>query len=188
MIETGIIVNGHGDFNSLKARFMGACRILKTDGPRGHTASIQEIVTNSYKQISMLLDDKCKYIILMIDFEMRTVDYDEFVLNLKREFCNAYKDCHLNVAVPNRMIENWYLADITFLSQQKAFLKKNIKQNNYEGKHGKNELKKCFKKGTAYSETTHGQELFKSLRFEVARHNSPSFNRFLLLVEGNFDN
>ena len=114
MSNTGIIVDGRGDFHSLKTRFTGTCKILKTDGPRGHTTSIVDIVSGSIKQISMLSDCGYQAIVVMVDFEMRNKDYDKFVKFLSNEFARTYNKCKVDVAVPNRMIENWYLADIGY--------------------------------------------------------------------------
>ena len=81
------------------------------------------------------------------------------------------------------MIENWYLSDIEHLSRNKAYIRDGLKQKNYEGMNGKNEIKKCMKKGVSYSETRHGPELFGLLRFNIARQNSVSFDIFLKLIE-----
>jgi 5S rRNA maturation endonuclease (ribonuclease M5) len=183
MGKIGVIVDGPGDYNSLRTRFTGNCRILKTDGPRGHTVSISDIVNSSRKQVSMLRDYACEKVVVLVDFEMRGDDYAEFVTNLRHTFTSHYIDCHVDVAVPNRMIENWYLADIEHLSRQKTFLKNNLRQKNYEGLNGKEELKKCFASGYSYSETTHGPRLFAILRFDVARQNSASFSDFLQRVD-----
>jgi hypothetical protein len=182
MTKVGIIVDGPGDYNSLKTRFTDNCRILKTDGPRGHDANIRNIVRSSGKQVAMLRECGCKKIIVLVDFEARTEDYVRFVSNLKGEFTRQYTKCKVDASVPNRMIENWYLADITFLSKRKSFLKPNLRQKNFEGRNGKEELKKCFARGFSYIETTHGPQMFAILRFDVARRNSSSFNDFLLML------
>jgi uncharacterized protein (DUF2249 family) len=81
------------------------------------------------------------------------------------------------------MIENWLLADIENLSKKKKYLKDNIQQRNFEGTHGKNELKKLYKKNFSYSETEHGPELFEILREAVAKKNSQSFKQFINSVK-----
>ena len=184
MSKIGIIVDGQGDYHSIRSRFLGQCEVLKTDGQRGHEAKVQEIVSGANKQISMLSACDCSPIIVLLDFEMRTVDYFEFVEELKKEFKQRYDDLEVNVAIPNRMIENWYLADIEYLSNNKVFLKNNIKQKKFEGTNGKEVLKTLFLKNYSYSETEHGPQLFKILRFDVARKNSVSFNNFLVIMEG----
>lgn len=179
----GIIVDGRGEYNSLRTRFTGFCTILKTDGPRGHTAQIDHIVNGARKQIAMLKSCKCDAVVVLLDFENRVEDYSTYLNMIRKEFGRTYSGYKVHVAMPNRMIENWYLADIEHLSKNKAFLKKKLKQKKYEGLNGKDELKRCFAKGYSYDETTHGPQLFGILRFPVARQNSSSFNDFLFLIK-----
>jgi hypothetical protein len=175
----GIIVDGIGDFSSLRKRFRNRFKILKTDGPRGHTAQPQIIAKKSRKQVNILAAFRCSRIILLLDFEERTLPYKDFVRKLRQSFKCENFPVPLSVIVPNRMIENWYLADIEFLSANKAFLKNGIKQKNFEGKHGKNEIKRLMRKGESYSETKHGPQMFEIIRFDVARQNSASLDEFL---------
>ncbi len=178
----GIIVDGQGDFAALSCRFKGRYRLVKTDGPRGHSPKPQQIATFSRKQVSMLQALGCTRAIVLLDFEGRTGSWISFLDSLTRQFASISLRIPVAVAVPNRMIENWYLADIAHLSTRKAFLKSGLKQKQYEGKHGKNELKKCFKKNLSYSEVRHGPELFRSVRFAPARKNSSSLDLFLGLL------
>lgn len=179
----GVIVDGDGDFASLKRRFSGQCRILKTDGPRGHDAIIADIVTRSKKQIGMLRAFRCDRVIVVLDFEERIDPYPKFVSHLREAFARTYHGVEVFVAVPNKMIENWYLADIEEISRQKIFIRDGLRQKHYEGKHGKAEIKKCMIHGTAYSETQHGPQMFAILRFDVARTNSPSLAEFLDMMQ-----
>jgi hypothetical protein len=182
MTRVGLIVDGPGDYGSLRTRFKDNCRILKTDGPRGHTADIRDIVRSSGKQVAMLRECGYQKIIVLTDFEMRMEDYKGFVKHLRDEFSQYYTDGRVKASVPNRMIENWYLADIAFLSRKKSFLRRNIKQKNFEGLDGKEKIKKCFARGFSYIETTHGPQMFAMLRFNIARKNSSSFDDFLSML------
>jgi hypothetical protein len=182
-MRTGLIVDGPGDFAALKTRFIGDFKILKTDGPRGHAVTVSQIVVGSRKQIGILKSFGCERVVIVTDFETRTDDYDEFCGSLDAALKRLNEDVVLLSSVPNRMIENWYLADISYLASQKSFLKSDVKQRGYEGSHGKNELKKLFASGITYSEVKHGPQLFAVVRFDEARRNSPSFHRFLELVE-----
>lgn len=178
----GIIVDGEGDFASLRTRFNRGFRILKTDGPRGHTPRPAEIAGRSRKQIAILKAYKCNQVVVVIDFEERNEPYERFVDELTKAFGLLEFGVTVSVAVPNRMIENWYLADIEYLSVNKAFLRKNLRQKQYEGTHGKAELKKCIEHGYSYRETKHGPQMFAILRFEVARDNSASLRHFLAVM------
>ncbi len=178
----GIIVDGPGDFASLRTRYKNKCKILKTDGPRGHTVSPIRIAGSSIKQCKILEAFKCTKIIVLIDFESRRSNYHKFIDDLKQAFLALDLSLKVEPCSPNTMIENWYLADIEQLSKKKAFLRSKIKQKKYEGKHGKKELKKLMRRGDSYSETRHGPQLFLAIRLSVARNNSRSFNHFLNLL------
>jgi len=175
----GIIVDGAGDFMSLRMRFKDGFKVLKTDGPRGHTALPGAIAKKARKQIGILSAFKCVRVILLVDFEDRTQPYLNFVSDLRNSFKRENFPVPIYIIVLNRMIENWYLADISFLSKKKTFLKDKIKQKNFEGKNGKKEIKRLMRQGESYSETKHGPKMFEILRFDVARQNSLSFDDFL---------
>ncbi|MBA7713052.1 hypothetical protein ES703_122050 [subsurface metagenome] len=180
--KIGLIVDGEGDYAAFKKRFP-SFKVLKTDGPRSHTAAVHKIASQARKQISILEALECRRIIVVMDFEGRNVRYTRFLSMTENLFRNLGKSIPVSVAIPNRMIENWYLADIEFLSKQKSFIRSNIKQRNYEGTDGKKELKRCFIKKVAYSETKHGPQIFIALRLSVARKNSASFDHFLRLLK-----
>jgi hypothetical protein len=181
-IPAGIIVDGDGDFASLKKRFFPHYRIVKTDGPRGHSVDAITLANQTRKQAKILKAFNCKKIIVIADFEKRSENYTDFLQSLKEAFKQIDIGIDINIVVPNRMIENWYLADIEYLSKIKQFLRKNIKQKNYEGKHGKNEIKRHMVKGTTYSETKHGPQMFESIRFDIAQQNSASLCELLDLL------
>ena len=124
----------------------------------------------------------CAKVIVVMDFESRPEPYERFLSRIQRAFDNSEFGPPVAVAIPNRMIENWYLADIEYLCACKRYLRRKLKQRNYEGTHGKRELKRCFVKGIDYCETKHGPELFLLVRTAVARDNSDSFRRFLQLL------
>jgi hypothetical protein len=182
MANIGIIVDGEGDYAAIKKRF-SSFTVLKTDGPRGHDTTPDKIAVSSKKQVSMLKALSCRKAIVLVDYEGRRTTYKRFFDTLHDLYSNVTFDLPVEVAIPNRMIENWYLADIEYISAKKKYLKKKIKQKKFEGKHGKRELKKCFVKNVTYRETKHGPELFYILRFNVARKNSPSFEEFLKLIK-----
>ncbi len=183
----GVIVDGAGDYRSLKRRFPRGLKVLKTDGPRGHAATVNDIANKSKKQVGILKAFKCDLAIILIDFEERVDDYSSFIQQLDDAFSAIPLGIPVSVAVCNRMIENWYLADIEHISRNKVYIRDGLKQKNYEGMNGKNEIKKCMKRWVSYSETIHGPELFGLLRFHIARQNSASFDIFLKLIDGRFE-
>ena len=177
MSRIGIIVDGLGDYASVQKKFKGKVKVLKTDGPRGHCAPISEIVAKSRKQVRMLNDFNCKKIIILLDYECRLLSYNKFVKDLRECSKNTFGN-KIKICSPNRMIENWYLADIEILSKKKAYIRKNLKQKKYEGVDGKEYLKRLYERKYSYSETEHGPELFCIIRDTVATKNSYSYKDF----------
>lgn len=178
-MKIGIIVDGHGDFAAFKSRFTTGFKILKTDGPRGHTVPISQIATRSRKQVVMLMALRCTHIVIVTDFEARADVYSEFREKLASALGTLDASLFIGCAVPNRMIENWYLSDIAYLATQKIFLRPNVQQRSYEGTNGKADLKSLLLPRYSYDEVDHGAQLFSILRFDEARQNSESFDHFL---------
>lgn len=175
----GVIVDGPGDFASIKARFKGLVKVVKTDGPRGHSVTVPQLVEGSKRQIAILKAFGCRYVILMLDFERRAFDYNVFVANLETEIMRRAFAIRVKVCVPNRMIENWYLADLEEISSKKNYIRSGLVQRPFEGTDGKRQLKEFFKPDFSYNEVKHGPELFSVVRFQMAVANSASFRTFL---------
>jgi hypothetical protein len=178
MPKVGIIVDGQGDHAAITKKFGAIGRVLKTDGPRGHEVSVEDIVGGSRRQVSMLQALRCEKIICLVDFEQRVVDFSAFVDRLNEAFRREFPGTNVVGCAANRMIENWYLADVLSLSKL-AFIREVGRQKPYEGKHGKNEIKKIFAKGSSYNEVRHGPILLDTVDLGVARRNSSSFASFL---------
>jgi hypothetical protein len=177
----GVIVDGQGDFAAIKARSGPQCRILKADGPRGHSVTARQLVVSSKKQVNMLAAMGCKGALLVLDFEQRSESYLHFLAALNSEIASAVFPIEVAAAVPNRMFENWYLADILGISVR-AFIKPGAKQKPYEGTHGKDQLKRLFRNEISYNEVKHGPSLFKAIDFERATLNSSSFAAFYTII------
>lgn len=175
----GVIVDGPGDFAALKARFKKGMKVLKTDGPRGHTVSAQSIVGAARKQIGMLQAWGCTSAVLVTDLEQRTVARETFVRQLTNAIESVVLPLPIYVAVPNTMIENWYMADVEEISRRRKFIRSGLRQKPYEGKHGKREIRRVFEKGFDYNEVEHGPQLFPLVRKARAKSNSASFDKFL---------
>lgn len=180
--KLGIVVGDQKDFAALKARFGNTFSILKTDGPRGHDVTPLEIVTTARKQIALLKFGSSE-ILLLVECDLRGNSYAKFVKELTFLIRTLGLDKPIHIAMPNRTLENWYLADIEHLSRKKKFLKGNIKQKNYEGTNGRAELEKLFHKDVPYNEVIHGAQMFTMIRFKVARANSTSFDTFYQVVK-----
>jgi len=181
----GLIVDGAGDYAAFRARWPKGVRVLKTDGPRGHTVLPEAIVSSAAKQVAILKALGCTAAIIVTDSEDRAgLRYAEFLKRLERSVESTRFELSVAIASPNMMIENWYLADIECLCKHKKFLKRGVRQRCFEGRHGKKELRRLFLKGISYNEVDHGPELFPLIRESVAETNSPSFRHFAAIARG----
>ncbi|MCS3809665.1 DUF4276 family protein [Xanthomonas sp. 4461] len=174
----GLIVDGAGDYAALTARYKGRVRVVKSDGPRGHTATEDAIAESSKKQVALLSAFGCTEIAILTDFEGRTCALESFAEKIQRK---AIKISNLDVTVivADQMIENWLLADIAYLSKKKKYLKGVRSQKKYESTNGKSEIKKHFVAGFDYNEVKHSSELFPLIRVEEASKYSASFSYFI---------
>jgi hypothetical protein len=173
----GLIVDGEGDYAAFRARYGARVKVLKTGGPRGHEVKEQDIVQGARKQVEILKMFGCSLIAIVTDFEGRSGSSELFCRNL----AECLSGCGLGevkVFAPDRMIENWFLADIKFLASKKKYLVKVKTQKNFESTHGKSELKKFFHNGFDYNEVRHSAELFPLVRGGESSLLSPSFHNF----------
>ncbi len=126
--------------------------------------------------LGRLLKSKHDLLIIIFDREQRSETSEE----IEREFIKHLKDENLEtnviVAVPDRHIENWILADFeTF----KAISNTSKSPEEFEGCSGKSKIKSFLPPGKPYIETINGVAWLKACRpVEIAK-NSVSFSRLL---------
>jgi hypothetical protein len=178
----GLIVDGEGDHAAFNARYGGTMKVLKADGPRGHAVSEFQVIDSAKKQIAMLRAWGCSRIAIVTDFEGRSGAAAEFC---RRALAHAAKCEFANDVLffaPDKMLENWLLADVAWLSSKKKYIRKLKAQKNYESIDGKSALKKMFAPGYAYNEVKHSAELFPLIRGAEAEKYSASFLNFRKLL------
>lgn len=174
----GLIVDGEGDYAAFNARYKGKVRVLKADGPRGHKVSEIQVVTSAKKQISILRAWGCRKIAIVTDFEGRDGSADEFC-SRAMAFAEKFDPAKgVVVFAPDRMLENWFLADVLGITSKRKYLRSVKSQKKYESSDGKAELKKLFVNGFVYNEIKHSADLFPLVDGQVAERNSRSFARF----------
>lgn len=171
----GFIVDGVGDHAAFKARYGNSAKVLKAEGPRGHTVSAEALAVSCRKQVHMLELMGCSSIVIVTDFEGRGGAASDFCIRVERALVGSNR---VRVACADRMIENWILADIAYIATLKVYLKSPVKQKSFESLHGKQEIKKLFNKGYDYSEVKHGPEMFSLVRGREASARSASFKDF----------
>jgi hypothetical protein len=88
---------------------------------------------------------------------------------------NGIHEVPIVIGVPDRMIENWILADINSVNTYYGI---SIPQLDFEGKGGKGQIRKLIEPHN-YQETEDGPEIAKKINFNIAKSNSISLNSFL---------
>lgn len=174
----GLIVDGGGDYAAFKARYPGLVRVMKTGGARGHTVSCEALVSSARKEIAMLRAFRCKSIFIITDLEGRAETATDFIDRADKFMVGNFEYDGVGLLVCDKMIENWFLADIAYIAGIKKYIKDIKKQKVFESMHGKDELKKLFGKGFDYNEVKHSAELFPLVRGAKASAFSSSFERF----------
>jgi hypothetical protein len=141
------------------------------------------IAAGAAKQIAQLEKLGCECVVLMTDRESRPEAASTFGERIGRAVADAASAVAFHVVIADRMIENWFLADVEELSAKRAFVKRGLRQKNYEGTHGKAVLKGLLVKNHAYSEVRDGPALFETIRLSVAVKNSASLARLVAVID-----
>jgi hypothetical protein len=146
-------------------------------GRRFSGTSRIETIADEIATLARLMPTTCKKVIAIFDREERMQDRSELEVAVKAAVSGVGKIA-IEVICPDRMVENWMLADALAWKDKKYIDTSRVKQVNFEGKHGINEIKRIFRKNFDYHKTTHGVELLNLIRSEVAADTSMSYKKF----------
>lgn len=128
-----------------------------------------------------ILNNRCSPIIVLIDREKRPASCEEISFEISRRLDERGYGGQYVVAVVDRCIENWILADWNNVAER--FKEHGLKPiedcTQYEGKQGKTELKRLLPRELLYNEPTWGKDMFLSCRPEKIYENSASFRAFV---------
>ena len=147
---------------------------VKKIGCNGRDVSLDEIAKRVATQIRTL-GGKCFPIVIVIDRESRPEDTATISVTLLEKIKSEGITDHLIVAVADRMIENWILADYqNVLTYDGAKPLKKALQT-FDGENGKATLKRIIPN---YHETTIGVDLLCNSRTSIMSQSSNSFESF----------
>lgn len=156
-------------------------RVLKI--PNGKTVSPKVIARQVIAQVSMLAEEP-SYVTVVADREQRA----ESAIDVENEIANELQQQGLmipfSVHVPDKMIENWILADVNVLNGEGLSISLAVPA---EGCHGKSVLDAAFrKKRSKYNERIDGVKLLKLCKASTVSSVSPSFQRLRLQLKNIF--
>jgi hypothetical protein len=171
------------DFRSVPAFRQAAC------GGKGVDA--QGYANAVYGTIIAVLSGHYRRILCITDRESRTQAADAYADDIRREliervassthFSREELDAKIRVCVPDKMFENWIVADVRGIRTCSDLVSGSAQQDSYDGTNGSAVLKRLMV--VAYKKTLHGPRLFKRVSFKRAAANSPSFALFTGLID-----
>jgi hypothetical protein len=175
-MKIGLILDGRSEIKALGNQVRNV--EIRKRPSNGITVSIDQIANESVKLLKALGSAGCVKKILVIDRENRTHSATKIGEQLKKLIAkNTAED--FVVVVADRMFENWILADIESVSGKHSDrLKKTSNSMDFEGCHGKSELKNKLKDGHRYK-TEDAEPFFKAVKADVAVMNSASYKKWM---------
>jgi hypothetical protein len=131
-----------------------------------------KVMAKFIETLIKLLGNRYYPIIVIVDREQRNTSARSMRKTIIGELTRLGVRDQLIVAVADRHIENWILADIHTMTE---LFGKNFRRRNYEGAGGKGQLKRLFESiGNVYNETTTGVTLLRQISSTRAQANSAS--------------
>jgi len=175
MIRPGFIVEGDLEYEVIKK----LCPKCPTPllGINGNDVELEAIAKHIGTQARILESKYCNPIIVILDREGRKETSDEIICRLHRALEGQDLKSKIIIGVPDRMIENWILADLKTLRRSTGISKRRCKIN-YEGVHGKEALKKILPPKIRYRETIEGACWLARSVSRTIYQNSASFKTF----------
>jgi hypothetical protein len=170
-----ILVEGRMEKLLVEALCPGSCvRIINCNGDEVSLEAIAKRVGT----LARLEQKRFSPIIVLLDREGRAAESSK----IKRELLALLRQENVAVpvivGVPDRMIENWILADIETVAR---FIQIKTKPSTqpFEGTAGEARLKELLPETFTYVKTIHGVEWFKNCDSEIISQNSASFREFV---------
>lgn len=169
-----VIVGGHAEFISFR-RWFARQTIRKCQGMHG--ACEPRGIAKQAKALAALSQRTKIRILIVLDREDATLPCEELEALVRDAVISEIPAAQVAVVCPDKMVENWMLADVRSWAKGK-YIRPKVAQANFEGLDGKKEIKRIFVGGFDYVETKHGVEFLNKIRPAVAASNSVSFRRF----------
>lgn len=190
------IVDGRTEIRSLRAKLQKEYNCAPDfrqhpSGGGGITVQATGYARAAHGVLVEVLGQRYRKIICVTDREDRAGEATAFASEVRRALINLIDsnphyhheelESKIAVHVPDKMFENWIVADVKGIRKRRDLVKSTARQQAFEGKNGKASLKTLMK--VPYKKTTHAPLLFKCVCFQRAVVNSPSFSLFAQQLE-----
>jgi hypothetical protein len=150
-----------------------AVRLLNCNGDQVALAAIASRVGT----LARLLQKRFSPIFVVFDRERRAATTTQLRVELQKLVAQERISVPIVIGIPDRMIENWILADLESLSRA-ARIERTLFTPAFEGTCGEAKLKEMLPKDSVYVKTINGVRWFANGNPEVMKQNSPSFREF----------
>jgi len=185
------VVDGRTEILSFKAKFGSEYNCIpdfrKHPGcGGGRTTNARGYANAASGAIFVAMRQRYTKIICVTDREARPQEAISFAARVRSELIHLVEsDSHyshgeleekLAVCVPDRMFENWIVADVEGIKQCENLVKSSARQAAFDGRNGTMVLKSLMK--VPYKKIQHAPTLFKRVSFQRAIHNSRSLCLF----------
>jgi Domain of unknown function (DUF4276) len=142
----------------------------------GHGVTL-EAIARRVGTLGRLLQRKYRPLVVVFDRERRTEESSDIKTSFLQLLHQEGIKSDVIVAIPDTMIENWLLADLSTLSSCVG-ITVGSEIINFEGSNGEKELKRLLPKPLVYVKTIHGVQWFLRCRPEAMKKGSKSFSDF----------
>ena len=147
---------------------------IRRIGCNGRDAPMATVARFIEKQLRVL--DRAYYpAVILLDREERRETADDLIAALTRELNDRGFTGRFIIGMPDRMIENWIMADPDCVCRHGA----RPYRYSCEGEKGKSRIKQALGRKFGYHETTSGVTLFLDTNPKAIYSNSLSFRKFV---------
>ncbi|WP_084494931.1 DUF4276 family protein [Nocardia shimofusensis] len=194
-MKIAILTEGKGEFKTLpnlypqiKSRLPKKTQVMKPmmvhaapDGPVG------QLVTACRTPLKLAIAEKADKAILLIDREQQAERPGEIAAEIQAAL-RKVTDLQVDVAIKDRMFENWLISDLNALRAQPArftvtpALVNKVEPNKADSVNALELLKKTVAPGRDYDKIIDGERISTRAQVELMAKHSRSFRHFLHLL------
>jgi hypothetical protein len=137
-----------------------------------------EAIAERVESLGRLIHKRFSPIVVVFDREGRTQTCEQIEAKLFKLLEKEMIQVRLVIAVADRQVENWILADYEMFTKSAAIQNETARPS-FEGENGKSRIREALGRARIYVETIDGVAWLQAARPEKMVQNSPSFSRLV---------
>jgi hypothetical protein len=150
---------------------------VRTINCNGDEVSL-EAIAKRVGSLARLVQKRFSPVVVVVDREARQDPSAKIKRDLSALLIREDINVPIVIGIPDRMIENWILADFEAIARC-VKVKTKVSGQEFEGTSGEVKLKQLLPEDLTYVKTIHGVEWFQKCDAETIRQHSPSFRDFI---------